>query len=268
MELPLRLTALTLLMRPMGPWGLRATILGLAAMALVTPRVLLSPFTWGALAILIGWRIAWDWPLADNHIYLLAYWCLAIALALGHPDARALLSDSAALLLGVAFAMAVLWKALLSPDFLDGRFFRVTLLTDQRFTPLITHVGGLAGADVQRNRDILTPLPEGAELLDPPALIEPPSFQRLVWASTAGILVLETFIAVACLGALAGAPSLAAHASVLLFCAVTYAFAPVAGFGWLLLSVGSAFTRPNQRAMRVAYVAIWLLVLAYAELRV
>jgi hypothetical protein len=35
-------------------------------------------------------------------------------------------------LIGLAFTLAVLWKAVLSPDFLDGRFFRVTLLTDPR----------------------------------------------------------------------------------------------------------------------------------------
>jgi hypothetical protein len=268
MELSLRLTALTLLLRPMGPIGVRATILGLAVLALVVPRVLVSPFTWGALTLLIVWRIAWDWPLADNHIYLLAYWCLAIALALARPDARALLPVAAASLLGVAFAMAVLWKALLSPDFLDGRFFRVTLLTDERFIPLITTVGGLQSAEVDRNREILAPLPEGAELLDPPALIEPPSFERLVWASTAGILALETFIAAACLALAAGAPATPAHVLLLLFCVVTYAFAPVAGFGWLLLSIGSAFTRVNQHRMRAAYVATWLVVLAYAELRV
>ena len=29
--------------------------------------------------------------------------------------------------------MAVLWRAALSPDYVDGRFFRVTLLTDERF---------------------------------------------------------------------------------------------------------------------------------------
>jgi len=132
----------------------------------------------------------------------------------------------------------------------------------------VTTVGGLQGAEVDRNREILAPLPEGAELLDPPALIEPPSFQRLVWASTGGILALETFVAAACLALAAGGSATPAHVTLLLFCVVTYAFAPVAGFGWLLLSIGSALTRATQHRLRAAYIGTWLLVLAYAEIRV
>src|SRR5262245_33531587 len=81
--LALRLTALTLLLRPMGPWTVRPLILLCAGVALLSPRALLRPLTWYALAALIALRIAADWPIPDNHIYLLAYWCLAAALALG-----------------------------------------------------------------------------------------------------------------------------------------------------------------------------------------
>ena len=266
-ELSLRLTALTLLMRPMGPWWIRAAILGLATLALVTRHALLSPATWTAIAVLIVCRVVLDWPLADNHIYLLAYWSLAIALALGSLESARTLAASGTLLLGVAFLMAVVWKAILSPDFLDGRFFRVTLLTDPRFDPLVTTIGGLTGEEVDRNRDILAALPEGAELVDPPSLIEPPSFQRLVWASTTGVLVLEAAIAAACLASVMGLPLMPAHLALLLFCGITYAFAPVAGFGWLLLSIGCAITRGDQRLLRAAYVTMWLLVLGYAEIR-
>jgi hypothetical protein len=59
--------------------------------------------------------------------------------------------------------------------------------------------------------------------------------------------------------------ALAAHVLLLLFCAVTYAFAPVAGFGWLLLSMGTALCRSDQRVLRTAYVGTWLLVLLYSE---
>jgi len=269
MELSLRLTALTLLLRPMGPWALRAAILSLAVLALLTPRVLLAPATWMALSLLIAVRIAWDWPLADNHIYLLAYWTFAIALALGHSSPANALARSSIVLLAIVFVMAVVWKAALSPDFLDGRFFRVTLLTDQRFDPLITSVGGLTAEDVAHNRMALAALPEGAELLDPPPLVETSSFRRLVWISTIGSLLLEVVIAVAGIATIAARTGTRAlHAALLSFCALTYAFAPVAGFGWLLLSMGAAPARPDQRVLRAAYVATWMLVLVYAEVRV
>jgi hypothetical protein len=58
---------------------------------------------------------------------------------------------------------------------------------------------------------------------------------------------------------------LARHGAVLLFCLATYAFAPVAGFGWLLLVMGMATLRVDQRWLRAAYVGAYCIVLLYAE---
>jgi hypothetical protein len=55
----------------------------------------------------------------------------------------------------LAFALAVLWKAVLSPDFLDGRFFRVTLLTDPRFGEVAMLAGGLTQDQLDQNRQSL-----------------------------------------------------------------------------------------------------------------
>jgi hypothetical protein len=64
----------------MGSWLVRPAILAVAVLVLIFPRLLRSSRMWGALAALTAIRIAGDWPLADNHIYLLGYWLLAIAL--------------------------------------------------------------------------------------------------------------------------------------------------------------------------------------------
>jgi len=55
------------------------------------------------------------------------------------------------------------------------------------------------------------------------------------------------------------------HPLLLAFCLVTYAIAPVAGFGWLLLAVGVAVCRRDQHIVRATYVAAWFLVLLYSE---
>ena len=84
--------------------------------------------------------------------------------------------------------------------------------------------------------------------------------------STWGVLILEAMVAFAFLfprGARAGPLH---HLSLLLFCGVTYAIAPVAGFGWLLLTMGVALCRADQRALRAAYVVTWFLVLFYSEI--
>ena len=46
---------------------------------------------------------------------------------------------------------------------------------------------------------------------------------------------------------------------------MTYAFAPVAGFGWLLLVMGAAQTGEGDVWLRRAYVAAFLVVLFYSE---
>lgn len=263
--LALRLTALTLLLRPMGPWTVRPLILLCAGVALLSPRALLRPLTWYALAAFIALRIAADWPVPDNHIYLLAYWCLAAALALGAADRERVIITSGRLLIGSAFLLAVLWKSAISTDYLDGRFFRVTWLTDDRFSDTVQLLGGLSQPQLDHNRDVLKALPEGAELLHPPALEEPRAFRQLVLASTWGMLVVESLIAATFLLPLGPRLSFVRHPLLLAFCMVTYAIAPVAGFGWLLLTMGVALCRREQRALRAAYVATWFLVLLYSE---
>ena len=263
--LALRLTALVLLLRPMGPWTLRPLILAAAGLAILSPRALISSWTWYALTGLLVARIVADWPLPDNHVYLLAYWCLAVALALSAAEPGRELMTSARLLIGTAFLMAVIWKGVLSPDYLDGRFFRVTWLTDERFEDAVQLLGQLSPPQLEHNRVALQPLPEGAELLDQPTLEEPLAFRSLVLASTWGILIMEALVACAFLIPFGGRATYLQHGLLLCFCGITYAIAPVAGFGWLLLTMGVALCRPDQQLLRGMYVATWFLVLLYSE---
>lgn len=264
LETALRLTALELLLRPMGPWGIKPLLIAVAALALLVPRVLRSPAAWFALFVLVAARIAADWPLPDNHIYLLGYWCLAAGLALGAFVPGAVLARSARLLLGCTFALAVLWKGVLAPEFTDSRFFRVTLLTDPRFEDVV-RLTGIGAEDLEANRAALQPLPGGAELADPPDLVEPPAFRALASALTWGGLAVESALAVVCLLPSIGIVPWLRHAIVLGFCATTYAFAPVAGFGWLILAMGASMCGPAQHWLLRAYVGMWLLVLLYSE---
>jgi hypothetical protein len=261
----LRLTAITLLLRPMGPWFVLPIVLAAAALVLISPRVLSMPAVWLGIAVAIALRIADDWPLADNHIYLFAYWTLAIALSLRTSDVSGTLAFMSRWLIGLAFVFAVCWKAFLSPDFLDGRFFRVTLLTDPRFGEAAMLIGDLSPQQLDANREALTPLPEGAELVDPPAVIEPPRLRVIATLSTWAILCLEASVAVLMLLPSGTVISALRHAALLTFCGLTYAFAPVAGFGWLLLVMGSAQTVASQIWLRRVYVAAFLVVLFYSE---
>jgi hypothetical protein len=272
----LTLTAVILLLRPLDVWWVAPFVLAAACLSLILRSVRRAPLTWVLVSVLVAIRIVFVWPLSDNHIYLLAYWCLAIGLALSGPISAATLSASSRWLLGAAFGMAVLWKAVLSPDYVDGRFFRVTLLTDERFADASLVFGGLSRDQMAENRTFLEPLPEGAALLEPPAFVEPPRLRAFAAIATWGGLALEALIALLSLipaeglprrsAAKAGRIQFARHASLLMFCATTYALAPVAGFGWLLATMGLAQCRPDQRTLRGAYVAVFVLILLYSEI--
>jgi hypothetical protein len=170
------------------------------------------------------------------------------------------------LLIGFAFSLAVLWKGLLSPDFLDGRFFRVTMETDPRFESTTMLIGGLRKEELKNNRDFLYPLPEGAELLNPPRLIEPRRLQVFAAATTWVALLLEATVALLFLLPVRERFQTIRHSALLLFCLVTYPFAPVAGFGWLLLVMGLAQCREDQKTLQGIYIICYFLVLLFAEI--
>ena len=58
------------------------------------------------------------------------------------------------------FVLATLWK-LSNPAFVDGSFFEFTLLTDSRFVPVATVIGGVDAHDLEANRTVFDAM-EGA----------------------------------------------------------------------------------------------------------
>ena len=261
----LRLTAIALLLRPMGPWFVRPMILAAGVLVLIYPKALRQWQIWGALSALTAIRIADDWPLADNHIYLLGYWLLAAALALRTRDAATTtLAFASRTLIGLAFVFAVLWKVALSPDFVDGRFFRVTLVNDVRFEAAARIIGGLSREQLQATRQAMALLPHGATLLNPPAVVEPDRLRTFAMVSTWGVIAIESLVAILMLAPLRRAAPLR-HLVLLSFCMVTYAFAPVAGFGWLLVVMGLAQVEARQVWIGRLYQLTFLLVLFYDE---
>ncbi len=262
---PLRLTLLILLVRPPGEGAVRGLTWLVAGLALVIPSLARSAPVWLGLAGLVLARLLVDWPLSDNHIYLLGYWCLGVGLCLRVSPPFSAMAEMSRWLVGAAFLCAVVWKGMLAPDFLDARFFRVTLVTDERFADLSRAVGGLSDAQLETNRAALVALPEGAELLDGPVLVEPAALRRLGLVLTWGGFLLEALVAAAFLSRRPAALHAARHGLLIAFAALTYAAAPVAGFGWLLAAMGLAQCGPAQHAVRLAYLVTFVLVLVYAE---
>jgi hypothetical protein len=263
-DLALRLTLLDLLLHPIGAWTLRPLILASAAAGLLLPGVLRTPGLWWLLTLLTGLRAVLDWPLADNHAYLLCYWCLAISLSLIVEDTAEFLAHNGRWLIGLAFAFATLWKGILSPDYTDGTFFRVTLLSDPRFEDLCRLLGGLSPDAIASFREALERHADGG-MLAAAGPLEPARFRWLARAVTIWTLVIEGVLAVAFLWPRDKGPSRLRDACLLLFCATTYAVATVEGFGWLLISMGIAQCAPGRRTTRALYLAAFALILFYRE---
>jgi len=263
-----QLTLASLLLAPIGDYELRAAALLLAVAGLLAPRLAASAALWLALAALAAARIALDWPLSDNHAYLLGYWCLGLGLAFAAgapaaPEAAARLARTARLLVGLVFALATLQK-LVSPDYLDDTFFRYALAVDDRFEPL-GRLLGRSDEALAQSRSLLEAPPWA---LPPPgaAFVETPALRAAASLFTLATLALEAVVALAFLLPARRIPAWLRDASLLVFCAATYAIAPVAGFGWLLLALGVAQTEPARSRARAVYLAGFALLLVYREL--
>ena len=265
-DLALRLTLLDLLLRPVGNWLLRPFILGIAAVAILRPGWLRNPTVWLVLAGLTAARFMLDWPLADNHAYLLAYWCLAAGLALWTADPDRTLAFNGRILVGLVFLFACLWKFVGSDNYVDGTFFQVTFLTDPRFEGFAQVSGGLDQEALGELREHVEQHRDSVPPVDSAGVPVPARFQALAAAATAWNLFINAALALAFLLPLGRRLHVLRHGLLLVYCIVTYAIATVDGFGWLLLAMGAAQCGPEQRRMRWAYIAVFILILLYREI--
>ena len=262
-ELALRVTLLALALDPPLLWFERLPVVLAAALGLAVPAALRSPALWIGLAALTAWPVAYRWPFADNHEYLNVLWCLSVALALGTRAPAALGAHHARRLVGLVFLFAALWKLVLSPDFVDGRFFRMTLLSDARFEALAVAAGGMTFEEWAANDDAIDALVTEAAPPEAFHLIEPPGVRRLAWLLTLFTGALEAALAAAFLAPLGTVLARARDALLLLFLFSTFSFATVQGFGWLLVALGLAQCTADRPRTRAAYLAAFALVALY-----
>jgi hypothetical protein len=260
-ELGLRLTLLGIALDPPLLWFERLPPMLLAGLGLALPATLRARWLWAGLLACATWPLVWQWPFPDNHDYLTAIWCLAVLCALSVADAPGALAHHARRLVGLSFAFATLWKVALAPDFLDGRFMRLTLLTDGRFENLAVLAGGMTWDDWDRNDAAIDAVLSGETSWEESGFAEPPALRALAGALTAFTAVIEAAIAAAFLWPAGRGLSRLRDALLLGFAVTTYSFATVRGFGWLLMSLGAA--QAERRGARAAYLAAFALIGLY-----
>ena len=264
--LAMQLTLLDLLLQPIGPWWMRWAILLLAALGLLWRRALVHPALWLGLALLTALRVIADWPLSDNHAYLLSYWCLACGLAGFANSPRDALAGNARWLIGLVFAWALFWKLGVSGDYASGLFFRVTMLTDPRLESFARIAGGLSVDQLSALREYVTQHVDGGLPLAMTAPQEPRRFVLLAQLAAWWNIALNAALAIAFLGPKDRGLSRYRNELLLVFCVVTYALATVASFGWLLIAMAVSQTEVANRRLRIVYAAVFAMILLYREI--
>ena len=245
-------------------WPFKVPLRVLAIAGLVLPPLHRNPVLWGLVATTMLARSTWYWWTQDNHVFLLTWWMLAVALSLSLPRPEQGLARNGRLLLGLAFAFATLWKAFLSPDFADGAYFHYTFLTDARFADFAALGGGLSETLHAQNQRAIATLIDTARDVHAVVLETTPRLSLIAVLVTWWTLALEGGIALAFLWPLGRGPSRYRHAALIVFAATTYLVASnVSTFGWGLLVMGLAQCEPGLPRTRVLYCACMLLVLSY-----
>ncbi len=246
-----------------GPLSAAALVAGL-----VWPGLRRSRLLWLYLAVVVVWARIPLLLVMDNHHFLIAYWCIAMAACLlaepRRPDA--LVARNARLLVGLAMAFAVFAK-LRSGEFADGSFFEFLLLAGDRFAAFSELVLRVPAADLVANRQavasLLTPS-VSADWVSEVALRGPERVHVVALGLALWTLAIESVAAVAFLWPGRGARVRAVrHGALLTFAVTTYSIATVGAFAWILLILGVAQCEEDERLARFGYSAAFLLVLVY-----
>lgn len=232
--------------------GVAAVVAGCVAWKRLHRR----PVFWLAAALALGVELVRNWWTTDDHIFLLAYWLLAMGFALLQPAPAAAAATSARWLLGLVFLFATVWK-LVSPVYVSGEMFHYLLLVDPRLSRVTAWVGLLPAETLRANFEAAATLGGTGALAV--ALRDAPGVASLATALTWLTVALEGILAAAFL--VPRTPPWMRDALLFVFLAGTYLLAPVVLFGVLLCAMGLSFGTPRfSHAYLVA--ALWIFAMA------
>ena len=262
-NLALRLTLLDLILRPIGSWEIRVPVLITSILGLVIPGLLKSPAIWFLLTGFTLSRVIFDWPLSDNHAYLLFLWCFAIFISALKKD-KILLTKNARLMIGLVFVFAFIWKAFLSPDFLDKRFFSVNMIEDPRFSEFTQVTCNISKDDLNYFRDYVKQHVDGNLVFAEVINFNLGCINKIAGFLTYYTIVLELLIALFFLIPKKISISKYRDYFLILFCISVYSVATVEGFVWLLIAMGISQS-DNKKLPILLYILSFFIILFYRE---
>jgi hypothetical protein len=261
------LTVLHLLVHAPQAWYLNLLLLPLFAAGLIFRRWLLAPAFWYVTAMLLGTTFYLNWESSDNHKYMFVYWCLALCAALSLPrgEQHETLARTSRLLIALCMILATAWKVL-TPQYMDDRFFTYELLADERFAHFTSWTTGVPLETLALNRDL-----RDLQMSYPPADMSIPTVELggseqvalLACFLTWWTVVIEGAIGVLFLLPAGKWMNRTRNGLLILFAVTTYSVAPVRGFGWMLMLLGMAQCTSEERWYRWGFLGGMLLIQAY-----
>ena len=263
------LTRVTLLIFFIGPnligleWHYKLLFQVVAVLGLAAPRIGRSGPFWCAVAGLMLFKTLDHWWMQDNHVFLLTWWCLTLALAGFAADPDRVIAGNSRLLIGLSFFFAVVWKGLLSPDYMGGDYFHYTFLTDDRFAKLGTLFCEMDFGQLQSNYRAVNALTDYTKDITSVQLQGTATLRTLAIVVTWWTVIIEGILAVLFLLPPQWRISRVRNAALLIFAWTTYLAAPVTTFGWTLLTLGLAQCSPEARKTRLCYLLTYPLLLLY-----
>ncbi|MGH9239147.1 MAG: hypothetical protein ACRD3G_13990 [Vicinamibacterales bacterium] len=218
------------------------------ALAVIFGPVLVHPLLWLVVAVIHFTWLARAYDIADNHHYLEAYWCTALAAALyvGGDAGGSILARNALLLVGLPFLLSVVWKVV-SRTYRNGGFFVFTMISDVRLGAFAYIVAGVPAQKIAAYRRAVHNVRSGVSEVE--YLDIPPSLRRTALLLTWWVVVIETAVGVAFLVPV-DELRIWQLALLLAFALTTYVLVPIATFSnILLLMLAVATADPTWRAI-------------------
>jgi hypothetical protein len=254
-ELGLRLTLLLLLLHGAQTWDLDVSLSVLCGIAIVCTPLSRSTTMWLVISAALTWSNALHWNTIDNHKYLITYWCYVCALATTAGDPVRVMSVNARLMVGLAFALAVLWK-LVAGQYLDGSFLYFEFLAERRLGAACHMISDLTWDDLERNQRLLSQL--SATLLPEMSirLAGGEHLRRLTLAMSYWTLLIEGLVALAFLLPRSTRPGGLRDVFLMVFIGTTYFLLPVAGFAFVLTLLG--LMQCDRPAFRKLYLVLFV----------
>lgn len=233
-------------------WYIKIPIVIASLLGLFFSPLRNSSYLWFILACFMGAGVFYNWQAADNHKYLITYWCTAIFLTQFFNTGEHALKISARYLVGLAFLFAAIWKVI-TPDFLNGDFFEYTFLFDERFRDKLETFGLLHNEASKFNtlaREALVVYDSQFTTVD---LLTSYPLKILADTMVWWTMALEGLVTILFL--LPAKYRITQWGDILLvvFLLTTYLIAPVIGFGWVIGTMAFTQCDKSRWKMRVVY---------------